>query len=48
MRLTVPTCIMAALVCAIMAISAPAVSGAFGVTKWEAGTCTENSRSRSL
>ncbi len=43
MRLTAPTCIIAALVCAIMAISAPAVSGAFGVTKWEAGTCTENS-----
>ncbi len=40
MRLTVPTCIIVALVCAI---AAPAVSGAFGVTKWEAGTCTENS-----
>ncbi len=43
MRLTAPTCIVAALVCAIAALSAPAVSGAFGVTKWEAGTCTENS-----
>jgi hypothetical protein len=43
MRLTAPTCIIAALICAIAALSAPAVSGAFGVTKWEAGTCTENS-----
>jgi hypothetical protein len=43
MRLTAPTCIIAALVCAIAALSAPAVSGAFGVAKWEAGTCTENS-----
>jgi hypothetical protein len=43
MRLTAPICIIAALVCAFVALSAPAVSGAFGVTKWEAGTCTENS-----
>ncbi len=43
MRLTAPTCIIAALVCAIAVLSAPAVSGAFEVTKWEAGTCTENS-----
>jgi hypothetical protein len=43
MRLTAPTCIVVALACALAALSAPAVSGAFGVTKWEAGTCTENS-----
>ena len=43
MRLTAPTCIIAALVCATAALSAPAAAGAFGVTKWEAGTCNENS-----
>src|ERR1700722_1382593 len=43
MRLTAPSCIIAALVCATAALSVPAAAGAFGVTKWEAGTCTENS-----
>ncbi len=42
MRLTAPTCIVGALVCVTAALSAPAAAGAFGVTKWEAGTCTEN------
>jgi hypothetical protein len=32
-----------ALTCAMAAYSAPTASAAFGVTKWEAGTCTENS-----
>jgi hypothetical protein len=43
MRLTAPSCIIAALVCATATLSAPAPAGAFAVTKWEAGTCTENS-----
>ncbi len=43
MRLTAPSCIVAALICATAALSAPTASVAFGVTKWEAGTCTENS-----
>ncbi len=43
MRLTAPTWIIAALICATAALSAPAAAGAFGVTKWEAGTCIENS-----
>jgi hypothetical protein len=42
MRLTASTWIIAALLCAVAVLSAPAVSGAFEVTKWEAGTCTEN------
>ncbi len=33
----------AVLVCATVASLPPATSGAFEVTKWEAGTCTENS-----
>jgi hypothetical protein len=45
MRLTAPTCIIAALVCAVAAVSAPVASGAFGVTEehFEAGTCREAS-----
>ncbi len=37
------TLLAAILVCASATLWLPAVSGAFGVTKWEAGTCTENS-----
>lgn len=45
MRLTAPTCIIAALVCAVAAVFAPVASGAFGVTEehFEAGTCKEAS-----
>jgi hypothetical protein len=45
MRLTAPTCIIAALGCAVAAVFAPVASGAFGVTEehFEAGTCREAS-----
>ncbi|HEY5286419.1 MAG TPA: hypothetical protein VIJ50_04875 [Solirubrobacteraceae bacterium] len=39
MRLTAPTCIFAALVCAAVALSAPAAQAGFGIKTFEAGTC---------
>jgi hypothetical protein len=39
MRLTAPTCIVAALICLASAFSAPAAQAGFGVKTFEAGTC---------
>jgi hypothetical protein len=39
MRLTAPTCIIVALVCAIAALSAPMAQADFGIKTFEAGTC---------
>jgi hypothetical protein len=39
MRLTAPTCIIAALICAIAALSAPVAQAGFGIKTFEAGTC---------
>ena len=42
-RLAACIWIVGALACAMTMSSAPAASASFGVTKWEAGTCKENS-----
>jgi hypothetical protein len=39
MRLTAPTCIIAALICGVAALSAPAAQAEFGIKTFEAGTC---------
>jgi hypothetical protein len=39
-------CLTVALACVLAALSAPAALEAFEVTKWEAGTCTENSETQ--
>jgi hypothetical protein len=39
MRLTAPTCIIAALVCLAAGLSAPAAQAGFGIKTFEAGTC---------
>ncbi len=44
MRLKTRIWIVGVLVCAVAALSAPTAFGAFGVTKWEAGTCAENTQ----
>ncbi len=42
MRFNTRIWLVGVLVCAVAALLAPTAFGAFGVTKWEAGTCTEN------
>jgi hypothetical protein len=39
MRLTAPTCIVAALICLAAGLSAPAAQAGFGIKTFEAGTC---------
>jgi hypothetical protein len=43
MRLKTRIWLVGVLVCVAAALAAPTALGAFGLTKWEAGTCTENS-----
>jgi hypothetical protein len=45
MRFTARIWLGLVLGCATIAVATPAASGAFGVSKWEAGTCTENTES---
>jgi hypothetical protein len=45
MRFTARIWLVLAFACAVTALAAPAALGAFGVSKWEAGTCTENTES---
>ena len=42
MRITVRMLVVGALGCAMAALSAPVALAGFGVSKWEAGTCAEN------